>query len=100
MIGRGVSLDPQDPEAHILRGNWFKWQHNADSAVAEYRIAYALDPLSVSHRDRMAKALLMARHAADAETMYRQTIREYPGEIEATSVSQMSIGSQVVLAKR
>ena len=50
LLNRGLALDPHDPEAHILRGNWFKWQGKADSAVAEYRKSYAVDPLSTALR--------------------------------------------------
>ena len=83
LLNRGLALDPGDPEAHILRGNWFKWQGNADSAVAEYRMSYAVDPLSSSLRDRVARALLLARHTAEAEAMYRRTIEEYPRQTGA-----------------
>jgi len=78
LIDRGVALDPQDPEAHIVRGNWFKWQGEPDSALAEYRKSYEADPLSISLRNRLARALLLARRYGEAEVMYRQTIREYP----------------------
>ena len=81
MVERGLALDPHDPEGHILRGNWFKWQLEADSALSEYRIASAVDPLESSHRDRVARALLLAGRAANAEAMYRQTLREYPGQV-------------------
>jgi DNA-binding SARP family transcriptional activator len=83
LLNRGVALDPHDPEGHILRGNWFKWQLEADSALAEYRIASAVDPLDSSHRDRVARALLLAGHAAEAESMYRHTLQEYPSQVES-----------------
>ena len=83
LIDRGLALDPRDPEGHILRGNWFKWQAEAESALAEYRIAHAVDPLESSHRDRVARALLLAGHAAEAESMYRHTLREYPSQVES-----------------
>ena len=83
LINRGIALDPHDPEGHIGRGNWFKWQREPDSALAEYRLAYAVDPLNSSHRDRVARALLLAGRAAEAEVMYRETIREYPRQMES-----------------
>jgi tetratricopeptide (TPR) repeat protein len=83
LLNRGLALDPHDPEAHILRGNWFKWQGKADSAVAEYRKSYAVDPLSSALRARVARALLLARHTAEAEAMYRQSIEEYPRQADS-----------------
>lgn len=83
LISRGIALDPHDPEGHILRGNWFKWQREADSALVEYQITYAVDPLNSSHRDRVARALLLAGRPAEAEAMYRETLRQYPRQTES-----------------
>jgi len=78
LIDRAVALDPGDPETHIVLGVWFRWQGEADSALAEARKAHELDPLSTAHSNRVAVALLFARRYAEAEAMYRQTIRDYP----------------------
>ncbi|HSR91868.1 MAG TPA: BTAD domain-containing putative transcriptional regulator, partial [Gemmatimonadales bacterium] len=78
LIDRAVALDPGDPENHIVLGVWFRWQGQADSALAEARKAHELDPLSAAHSSRVGVALIYARRYADAEAMYRQTIRDYP----------------------
>jgi DNA-binding SARP family transcriptional activator/Flp pilus assembly protein TadD len=78
LIDRAVALDPGDPETHIVLGVWFRWQGEADSALAEARKAHELDPLSATHSSRVAVALLYARRYAEAEAMYQQTIRDYP----------------------
>jgi DNA-binding SARP family transcriptional activator len=80
LIDRAVALDPDDPETHIVLGMWFRMQGEADSALAEARTAHELDPLSATHSNRVAVALLYARRYAEAEAMYRQTIRDYPKE--------------------
>jgi tetratricopeptide (TPR) repeat protein len=78
LIDRAVALDPGDPENHIVLGVWFRWQGEADSALAEARKAHELDPLTATHSSRVAVALLYARRYAEAEAMYQQTIRDYP----------------------
>ena len=45
LIDRGVALEPSDPEAHAIRGTWFRWRGEMDSAVAEARKSVELDPL-------------------------------------------------------
>jgi tetratricopeptide (TPR) repeat protein len=61
-------------------GVWFRWQGEADSALAEARKAHELDPLTAAHSNRVGVALIFARRYAEAEAMYRQTIRDYPNQ--------------------
>ncbi len=46
LIDRGLALEPGDPEAHAIRGAWFRWRGEMDSAVAEARKSVELDPLN------------------------------------------------------
>lgn len=78
LIDRGLALDPGDPEAHAVRGTWFRWRGELDSAVAEARKSHELDPLSGFMSGRTARQLYLARRYPEAEAMYRQTIRDYP----------------------
>jgi DNA-binding SARP family transcriptional activator len=78
LIDRGLALEPRDPEAHAVRGAWFRWHGEMDSAVAEARTSYLLDPLEPSWAGRLARQLTMARRYPEAEAMYRQMMRDYP----------------------
>ncbi len=78
LIDRGLALDPGDPEAHAVRGTWFRWRGELDSAVAEARTSHELDPLSGFMSGRTGRQLYLARRYAEAEAVYRQTIRDYP----------------------
>jgi tetratricopeptide (TPR) repeat protein len=78
LIDKGIALEPSDPEAHAVRGTWFRWQAMMDSDVAEARKSHALDPVNPMWTIRLARQLYLARKYHEAETMYHQLIREYP----------------------
>ena len=78
LIDKGVALEPADPEAHAVRGTWFRWQALMDSDVAEARKSHALDPVNPMWTLRLARQLYLARKYSEAEAIYRQLIREYP----------------------
>jgi DNA-binding SARP family transcriptional activator len=78
LIEKGISLEPTDPEAHAVRGTWFRWQALMDSDVAEARKSRALDPVNPMWTIRLARQLYLARKYQEAEVIYRQLIREYP----------------------
>jgi tetratricopeptide (TPR) repeat protein len=80
LIDRGVALEPSDPEAHAVRGTWFRWRGEMDSAVAEARTSCALDPLSRYWQLRLAWQLFLARRYPEAEAIYRRMIRDDPQE--------------------
>jgi len=77
LIDRGLALDPGDAESHIARAVWFRLQGELDSALAEVRLAHAMDPLNASYGERVAKHLYWLRRYAEADTMYRQILRDY-----------------------
>jgi DNA-binding SARP family transcriptional activator len=77
LIERGIALDPGDAESHIARAVWFRLQGELDSALAEVRMAHAMDPLNASYGERVAKHLYWLRRYAEADTMYRQILRDY-----------------------
>ncbi|HEY8258308.1 MAG TPA: BTAD domain-containing putative transcriptional regulator [Gemmatimonadales bacterium] len=78
LIDKGLGLEPADPEAHAVRGTWFRWQALMDSDVAEARKSRALDPVNPMWAFRLARQLYLARQYSEAEQIYRQLIREYP----------------------
>jgi tetratricopeptide (TPR) repeat protein len=78
LIDRGLALDPSDPEAHAVRGAWFRWRGELDSSLAEARTSHELDPLNAFFSDRTGIQLYLARRYAEAEAAHRQTIRDYP----------------------
>lgn len=80
LIDKALALDPGDPEAHAVRGVWFRWKEEPDSAVAEARISYRLDPLTSNWSLRLARQLFLARHYTEAENMFRRTLRDYPAD--------------------
>jgi tetratricopeptide (TPR) repeat protein len=82
LIDRGLALEPDDPEAHALRGLWFRWRRELDSNVEEARKSTKLDPLNPYWVQRLARQLYVARRYPESENMYRQLIREYPKEEE------------------
>ena len=78
LIDRGLALEPSDPEAHAVRGTWFRWRGEMDSAVAEARKSVELDPLGRRWPDRLARQLILARRYAEAEAVYRRMMRDDP----------------------
>ncbi len=78
LIDRGLALEPADPEAHAVRGTWFRWRVEMDSAVAEARKSSELDPLNPRWGRRLARQLYLARRYAESEATYRRMLRDYP----------------------
>jgi serine/threonine-protein kinase len=78
LIDRGLALEPGDPEAHAIRGTWFRWRGEMDSAVAEARTSYKLDPLGRQWPSRLARQLLLARRYGEARAVYREMLRNDP----------------------
>jgi DNA-binding SARP family transcriptional activator len=83
LIDRAIALDPTDPETHALRGVWFRWRGEMDSAVAEARISQRLDPLSSLWSIRLGRQLVLARRYPEAEATFRQTLEDYPPDATA-----------------
>jgi len=77
LIDQGLALEPGDAETRIARSVWFRWMGELDSALAEVRIAHAMDPLNGFYSERVAKHLYFMRRYAEADTMYRQLLRDY-----------------------
>jgi DNA-binding SARP family transcriptional activator len=82
LIDRAIALDPKDTEAHAIRGNWFRWQGEADSSLAEVRKAFDLNPLDPMRTNRVAGGLVFAHRYAEAESTYRRALRDYPANEE------------------
>lgn len=82
LIDRGIALEPADPEAHALRATWFRWRGEMDSAVAESRKSYELDPLNRFWGTRLARQLYLARRYTESEAMYRRMLRDDPRDGE------------------
>jgi DNA-binding SARP family transcriptional activator/tetratricopeptide (TPR) repeat protein len=80
LIDKGLALEPGDPEAHAVRGTWFRWRGEIDSAVAEARKSAELDPLGRQWTLRLARQLRLARRYPEAEAIYRRMIRDDPQE--------------------
>jgi DNA-binding SARP family transcriptional activator len=80
LIDRGLALEPGDPEAHAIRGTWFRWRGEIDSAVVEARKSRELDPLGRQWPMRLARQLVLARRYPEAEAIYRGMIRDDPQE--------------------
>ena len=78
LIDKALALEPDDPEAHAVRGAWFRWRGEVDSAVVEAQTSYRLDPLNSSWSGRLARQLYLARRYGEAATIYRRTLRDYP----------------------
>jgi DNA-binding SARP family transcriptional activator len=78
LIDKGLTLDPTDPEAHVVRAAWFRWRGELDSALAEARTAHDLDPLNAAFSERVARHLYFLRRYPEAEAMYRRNLRDYP----------------------
>ena len=78
LIDRGLALEPSDPEAHAIRGTWFRWRGEMDSAVAEARKSVELDPLGRQWPGRLARQLILARRYPEAEAIYRGMMRDDP----------------------
>lgn len=83
LIDQAIALDPTDPETHALRGVWYRWRGEMDSAVAEARISQRLDPLSSLWSIRLGRQLVLARRYREAEATFRQTLEDYPPDAAA-----------------
>jgi DNA-binding SARP family transcriptional activator len=80
LIDQGLALEPSDPEGHAIRGTWFRWRGEMDSAVVEARTSCDLDPLGRQWPLRLARQLVLARQYPEAEAIYRGMIRDDPQE--------------------
>ena len=80
LIDQGLALEPSDPEGHAIRGTWFRWRGEMDSAVVEARKSCDLDPLGRQWPLRLARQLVLARRYPEAEAIYRRMIRDDPQE--------------------
>jgi len=83
LIDQASALDSTDPEIHALRGVWFRWRGEMDSAIAEARISQRLDPLSSLWSIRLGRQLVLARRYPEAEATFRQTLEDYPPDAAA-----------------
>ncbi len=83
LIDRALALDPNDPEVHMLRANWFRWSGEGDSSLAEARKTHELDPLDRGHSNLVARLLFLTRRYPESEAAYRETIRNYPASAVA-----------------
>jgi DNA-binding SARP family transcriptional activator/Tfp pilus assembly protein PilF len=79
LIDHGIALDPGDAEAHIVRATWFRWNGQLDSAFVEAQLAHRMDPLNAGMSAYAARQLYFLRRFGEAEAMYRQIQRDYPG---------------------
>jgi DNA-binding SARP family transcriptional activator/Flp pilus assembly protein TadD len=77
-IARGIALAPDDPEAHAIRGNWFRWRSLPESALAEVRRVQQLDRLHPMWLNYVARQYIWLREYPAAESLYRQVLRDYP----------------------
>ena len=79
LIDHGIALDPGDAEAHVVLATWFRWKGDLDSALAEAQLAHQMDPLNAGMSWYAARQLFFLRRYPEAEAMYRQNNRDYPG---------------------
>jgi Tfp pilus assembly protein PilF len=86
LIDRAVALDPGDPENHIVLGVWFRWQGDADSALAEARKAHELTPERVaqqpcSRRPALREAVRRSRGHVPADDQGLSEAAGLPGPV-------------------
>lgn len=77
-IARARQLDPLDAEVAGMQATWFTFFGQMDSAVAEYRLAHRLDPLSRLLERRLAKTLFYARRYDESRDEFERMAREDP----------------------
>jgi serine/threonine-protein kinase len=82
---RGVSLSPQDPDAHVTLGLVQNASGNAGDAVQSFQRALALRPQSPDALLGLADAYNGQGRAAEAEKLYRQVLAMRPDETGALS---------------
>ena len=82
---RGVSLSPQDPEAHITLGLVQNASGRPSEAVASFQRALALRPRSSDALLGMADAWNAQGREAEAEKIYQQVLALRPDEANALS---------------
>jgi DNA-binding SARP family transcriptional activator len=74
-LTRARALDPFDPDVAGMRSVWFRFQGQMDSAVAEARLAYRLDPFSLMHERLVAKQLFYARRYEESRQAYLRMLQ-------------------------
>jgi tetratricopeptide (TPR) repeat protein len=77
-IARARRLEPLDAEVAGMQATWFTLYGQMDSAVAEYRLAHRLDPLSRLLERRLAKTLFYARRYDESRGEFERMVREDP----------------------
>jgi serine/threonine-protein kinase len=77
-IARARQLDPLNAEAAGMQATWFAFYGQMDSAVAEYRLAHRLDPLSRLLERRLAKILFYARRYDESRSEFARMVRDDP----------------------
>ena len=76
LIERGRRLDPLDPDGAAIKGVWFRFHGQMDSAVAMVREAHQLDPLSPFFTIHVGRALYFARRYPEAARVFEDLLQE------------------------
>lgn len=77
-IKRSIELNPSDPHAHILYGNYLLTRGQVDAGIAEVKQALDLDPVSLLTNGLSAYFYLRARQYDDAITQGKKMLELEP----------------------
>jgi DNA-binding winged helix-turn-helix (wHTH) protein/Tfp pilus assembly protein PilF len=80
---RGLELDPTDSDAHLQFGNFLAKRGRHDEALAQFRAAQALNPLSPSISSRLGQELMSAGQTAEGLELLRRTVELDPFQFNA-----------------
>jgi tetratricopeptide (TPR) repeat protein len=73
---------PDDPEAHVYRGNFWYGQNEWTSAIPAYEKCLKLDPSRHRARLSLAECLLKMNESAKAEPHFRRCLKDAPDELQ------------------
>ncbi|WP_419730491.1 tetratricopeptide repeat protein [Lichenicola sp.] len=98
-----LSLAPEDaPERALVHnniGNILRKQDQPDRAVASYRIASQLQPMSAEILVNLGNALIQQRHLSEAEQCFRTAVRIRPQHVDGHAGLALALLTEGALAE-
>lgn len=91
---RALELNPSSAEAHVLSGNYFAALGEQKEALAEFRLAQALDPLSLVSQTNLLFCLIAARQYDEVIAQANRTLAREPGFAAGYVVSALAYGEK------
>ncbi|MFQ5652501.1 MAG: protein kinase [bacterium] len=83
LYSQAISLNPNDPQAHIFYGNLLEWQGRHDESLGAKKTALLLDPLSERKHTQIGDSYFYMGQYDEAIEQYRKTLESAPNHWRA-----------------